>query len=117
MKTVILFVGLLSAPAVAADQFDLVCMFGKTEVRYRVDLARGEACQSVCDRVWKMGAVTSGEIVLLDTMHDYQTEVAQKIVVNRTSGILQHWIGRVRPFTEAATCRSDPFSGFPAAKF
>ncbi len=117
MKAVILILGLLSGPAVAADQFDLVCMFGKTEVRYRVDLARGEACQGACERVWKTGAITSGEIVLLDTMADYQTEVAQKIVVNRTSGDLQHWIGRFRPFTEAATCRSESFSGFPAVKF
>lgn len=117
MKAVILFLGLLCSPAVAADQFDLVCMFGKTEVRYRVDLERGEACQGACDRVWKMGAITSGEIVLLDTMADYQTEVAQKIVVNRTSGNLQHWIGRFRPFTESATCRSGDFSGFPVAKF
>ena len=101
----------------AEQQFDLICQFGETPVRYRVDIVRGEACEGKCDRVWKMGIVTEGEIRLKDTLSHYPEELPQTMTVNRQTGQLSHWIGGSRPLTESATCSAAPFSGFPAAKF
>lgn len=115
----LLAVGLfISTPAMAADQFDLLCTFGETPVRFRVDLTRNEACRGDCLRVWKMGAVTSGEIRLMDTVKLYPDEVPQTMTVNRQTGVLEHQIfGGALPIVEHASCTPAPFSGFPAAKF
>lgn len=118
MRWMIAAVALAPTPAMAADQFDLICMFGKTEVRYRVDLDRGEACKDGCERVWKIGAVTSGEIRLMDTPLHYPDELPQTITVNRVTGALDHWIGAgAGALNETAACSPAPFTGFPTPKF
>jgi hypothetical protein len=111
-------IALLPAQAAAADQLDLICMFGKTEVRYRVDLAQQVACKDACDRIWKTGFSTAGEIRLMDTPVNYPEDIPQTITVNRLNGRLVHWIGgSVSPMNESASCEPAPFSGFPSAKF
>lgn len=118
MRALVLVAGLIATPAMAADQFDLACNYGKTPIRYRVDLSRGEACEQDCKKVWKLGAVTAGEIRLLDTSLNAPEESPQTIIVNRQTGALVHWIGGGRnPLTETAQCEIAPFSGFPVAKF
>ncbi|RSV41538.1 hypothetical protein CA234_09735 [Sphingomonas sp. ABOLE] len=99
------------------QQFDLICNFGKTPIRYRIDAAIGQACEQDCSRIWKMGPVTSGDMTLMDTTGT-PGEVQQTIVINRLTGKLRHWIrGLDGPLTEEATCSAAPFSGFPPAKF
>lgn len=112
----VIVAGLMASPAMAADQFDLLCSFGKTPVRYRIDIPRGEACEGDCTRVWKMGPVTAGEIRLLDTLSSAE-EVPQTITINRQTGALKHWIGGRRSLTEQAICEPTKFSGFPPPKF
>lgn len=116
MRAFALALVIVSTPAATAEQqFDLICMFGKTEMRFRVDLAAGEACSEECSAVWPLGVVTAGEIVLRDT-RGMPSEVPQTYVVNRQTGLLTHWIGRLN-YTETATCTPAPFSGFPTARF
>jgi len=118
MRLLFLAAAFAATPAMAADKFDLLCAFGKTEIRYRVDIAGGEACEGACTRRWKLGAVTSGELTLLDTIVNSPSEVPQTIVINRQTGALRHWIGGPgRPLIEDAICEAAPFSGFPEAKF
>lgn len=119
MRLILLAMTMLTSAAPAsAEQFDLVCSFGKTPIRYRVDLTRGEACQGQCDRVWKIGAVTTGEIRLMDTPTNYPDELPQTMTINRQTGVLDHWIGGASgAITERASCEPAAFSGFPAAKF
>lgn len=118
MRVLILIMALFGGPVQAAEQFDLVCMFGKTEVRYRISLPRQEACQGECHRIWKMGASTTGELRVIDTIANYPDEIPQTVTVNRHTGDLVHWIGGTsRPITETATCKPQEFSGFPVAKF
>lgn len=108
----------LASPAFAADQFDLVCKYGSTTVRYRIDVLRGEACEAACERIWKMGPATSGELRLVDLDTGDPSEVPQTITVNRKTGALRHWIGGSRNgIVESAVCEPAPFSGFPATKF
>lgn len=118
MRALVLALGLIATPAMAADQFDLVCKFGSSTVRYRVDLIRGEACQAECSRIWRMGPISDGELRLLDLDSSDPSEVPQTITVNRQTGELRHWIGGIgRPILETGRCESAPFSGFPARKF
>lgn len=118
MRAFMLAFGLFAAPAMAADQFDLVCKYGNTPVRYRIDVARGEACEKDCARVWPMGLVTSGEIRLLDVNSGDPTRPPETITINRQTGQLRHWIGGgASAYVETATCEPAPFSGFPASKF
>ncbi len=115
MRAIVLALGLLAAPAMAADQFDLICKYGSTPIRYRIDVARGEACEEECARVWRMGPSTAGELRVLDLDSSDPTEVRQTITVNRQTGELKHWIaGR---YVETAVCEAAPFSGFPSPKF
>lgn len=107
------------AAAQEAQQFDLLCTYGKTPVRYRVDIARGEACEAECSQLWKMGAVSTGEIRLKDTPANYpEQHPAETITINRQTGDLLHWVGPGRAsFTEKAQCEPAAFSGFPDRKF
>lgn len=120
MRAIVLALGLVSAPAMAADQFDLVCK-GKSgsTTRYRVDLTRGEACAGICDRVWKMGATTTSEYRLIDQSPVRGYDLEQLATVNRQTGAYSHY-SKIRGLganrTEG-TCEVAQFSGFPAAKF
>lgn len=111
----------LAAPAAAAsgaEQFDLVCKIGSTTIRYRVDLAAHEACEGGCERVWRTGAITSGEIRLRDVGSDEIDDVPQTITVNRVTGEWRHWIGGLRrDYVETGKCEPGDFSGFPARAF
>lgn len=120
MRTIILAAIMLALPGAAVEQqqFDLVCQGGGVTVRYRVDLARNEACSDTCDRVWKMGEPTSGELKLIDRAPAYRGDTEERDVVNRTTG---EWRSSTRVnghlYAKEGACDPAPFSGFPTKKF
>src|SRR3546814_11903038 len=62
----LVFFTAIASPALAADQFDLVCTSTEGSAdRYRIDLTKGEACSGNCDRIWKMGEATTGELKVI----------------------------------------------------
>ena len=120
MRVLVLLAMMVTLPGAAAEQqqFDLICTYGQTPVRYRIDLEQGVACEADCGRIWMLGPVSAGEITLKDTRNSYPAEAPQTITVNRQTGELLHWIGgSARSHTETATCTPASFSGFPAKKF
>ena len=120
MRTIILALSAAALPGAAAEQqrFDLVCTYGQTPVRYRVDLQQGVACEAACLRTWTLGAVSAAELTLKDTRGSFPAETPQTITINRQTGELRHWIGGgVRDFIETASCEPASFSGLPAKKF
>lgn len=119
-KLAIIVVLGIAEPALAADQFDLVCTAPKTEMRYRIDLARGEWCAGECKRVMKIAEVTSGML----TLHREEPQLPERrrayTTIDRATGEWRWY------YTDASTisaqdvngtCEPAPFSGFPAAKF
>ena len=114
---------LFSAPALAADQFDLVCT-GKRKLdqaHFRVDLQRGEWCADTCKNVAKIEAVTSGEILLYEHKPAFRND---KEEVGRISRVTGAWYSSsfdpsymITPITQTGTCESAPFSGLPTPKF
>lgn len=116
----LLAVGLLiSTPAMAADQFDLVCTTKEGQTRYRVDLARNEACEGLCDRVWTMGPPSSGELKLIYKTPKSLRDLDERATVNRVTGDYQYsnTIPGLGTQSESGHCEAAPFSGFPATKF
>jgi hypothetical protein len=113
-------IGMLAAtPAVAADQFDLVCTAKKDVTRYRVDLNRGEWFLEKCRGVVKIAEVTAGTLTLLDEKAAKSGDVEHHIIINRSTG---DWyssfsVGDLAPSVERGTCEPASFSGFPSPKF
>ena len=110
--------GLLATPAMAADEFDLICSGSMATVRYRVDLTKGEACSGACERTWKMGAATSSELYVIDRRPEYRGDLEEQMVVNRATGKWAYFMSmNGKPDSGAGQCELAPFSGFPTAKF
>lgn len=110
---------LVATPAVAADQFDLLCKAKKAEVRYRVDLARGEWCAGECSRVVKIAQVTTGEIVFEDIKALRRGDYESQVRVNRATGDWSEFTSFPAsvPTTRKGVCTPARFSTFPAGKF
>ncbi|PTQ12963.1 hypothetical protein CLG96_02130 [Sphingomonas oleivorans] len=118
MRAIAFLAVTLATPGMAADQFDLVCVSKTQTVRYRVDLAKGEACSDSCDRVWKMGEATTGELRLIDKRPDYRGDLEERSVVSRQSGEWHYDMSMSGSSSSRdGKCDPAPFSGFPAAKF
>ena len=124
MRTVTVVLGLLAAtPAVAADQFDLVCS-AKTETQhYRLDLVKNEWCFGKCENVQKISSVTSGMITLADHQPAFRGDYTAYNQINRISGEWR-WHSYNPRYTSTmditGSCISAPFSGIAsssAAKF
>jgi len=124
VRIAILMFGLLTAaPAVAADQFDLVCKGGKETVRYRVDLKAGEWCFGACGRVMKIAEVTEGTITLFDDEPSAVDRTRSYDRIDRRTGAWE-WYNyspalSIRAMNITGTCEPAPFSGFglPTRKF
>lgn len=119
---VALFLGLMmaAAPAVAADQFDLLCTAKKANVRYRVDLNRGEWCSDECRSTYKIDAVTSADLTLENKPPKFRGDGVSLVRINRSTAEWQE----IRTFSfgtttvnNKGTCKPSEFSGFPKAKF
>lgn len=127
MKVVILFLGLLSAPAVAADQFDLVCEGKLTyspdkpvkfRTRYRVDLSAMAWCTDDCQEIHKIVEVQPGKIVLKREEATLRSSYRGERVVDRLSGKLSaDFSTSTSSLREEAMCTTDGFSGMPSKIF
>ena len=118
MRSIALALLFVASPAFAADQFDLVCTGKSIAAHYRIDLARGEACDGACDRIWKMGDATSSELRIVDLPSRFRDEVAERSIVNRQTGAWHYYLSASgEPDGYEGHCEPAPFTGFPAAKF
>lgn len=119
MRSLILSLALISTPAMAAEQFDLICTAKKETVRYRIDLAAGEWCADSCRSVLKIASVTEGTITLLSRERQAPSDVQVLKKIERSTG---EWTdisvgGGYDPVFIKGRCEAAPFSGFPAKKF
>lgn len=118
MRTIMAVALALSAasPAIAADQFDLVCSAPNASVRYRIDLARGEYCAGECKLIQKIQQVTSGAITLFDEKNNVRDARAYG-TVNRITGDWE-WYNSMFPgavMNHKGKCRPEQSTGFPVA--
>jgi hypothetical protein len=128
---------LCAAPALAAEQFDLLCAgqvrkdvpgrwapYTKT---YRIDLAAGRWCLGNCSVVSPIFAVTASKIVLQEPTDSSKSADGSALTheIDRTSGAVTNYSyrpplfagGSVWWWEERGVCEARPFSGMPAAKF
>lgn len=126
---------LCAAPALAADQFDLVCTgkqrldfpgrwapFSKT---YRIDLAGNRWCMEACKAPQPIFSASATKLQLVKPADSGSSEdgSARTHEIDRTTGemvdftmtgpraALSLW------FETRGTCEPRPFSGMPTAKF
>lgn len=125
------FAMLSAAPAIAADQYDLVCKGTeqkKTGVAatpwketFRIDLATKRWCRGACTSAGPISSITPDEIVIMDTRRPGTGPADAALWFSRTSG-------KVREYVEAGwsgssfdiangTCVRDLYSGMPGQKF
>lgn len=132
MKAVLgLMLALAAAPAVAADQFDLVCkgeaktyVLGEAspvEARYRVDLKAGRWCKDECAITQPIHAVEDWKIEFLSHPAANEGERQEMEWVDRRSGawsvssITANDL-RARFYSASGTCTPAAFSSFPVVK-
>jgi len=117
----ILIGSLAATPAVAADQFDLVCTAKNNVVHYRVDLGRSEWCQGDCSVIRKLASVTTGMLVLADEKPVNPNQYRESITINRNDGSwfsMGYFPRSTRmPVEDKGSCEPASFSGFPSPKF
>jgi hypothetical protein len=116
MRLLAIALGLLATPAIAADQFNLVCKSDQVMTTYRVDLAAREWCWDGCKfGTWRIHDVTSTQIIFKDVRSAGE---AVSNFVDRTTGRSHRYNhGRFGSYSSDGICEVAPFSGFPKAKF
>ena len=124
MRALLLAFGLLAAPAVAADQFDLVCR-GKQRVgignemkpiehRYRADLAAKKWCMDGCTRIDDIAAFNDNEIAFINVDRKIGSRFWESDKVYRTTGFWLHVrSGAYDGIDIEGRCEPAAFSGFP----
>lgn len=119
MRALTLALCLVATPALAAEQFDLLCRGDDEPWHYRIDLAKSEWCADKCKTVHKIASITSGTIVLQSK--EPQFKGGDRVInsINRATG--EWYFHRSLPgvgFNKAVTgtCELRDFSGFPSAK-
>lgn len=112
----------IAMPAMAADQFDLICK-GRTRnaaagawaavvERYRVDLATKKWCVAECSRVFDIAEVQTDRIVFRSKERSYGSPSHYDERVNRTTGDWhERYIGELTYTESEGTCEAAPFSG------
>jgi hypothetical protein len=110
---------MIAMPAVAADQFDLVCKSGRSEARYRIDLGSGEWCQDDCKGTARIASVTSGILTLVDQKPVRPNDIAISVIINRATGRWYRSVSMPRdvPTITDGICEPSDFTGFPITKF
>lgn len=115
MKLALLAFALLSAPAIAAEQFDLNCTLNNLKPQhFRIDLAAGEWCRDECKATHKLAGVTSTRITFFDEKTDRSSTFG---FVDRISG--EYYWSNIDPgfvFVTKGRCTPAPFTGFGAEK-
>lgn len=114
-------IGVLAAPpAIAANQFDLICTANKTKVHYRVDLDTPLYCEADCSDPYKISDITPSMIVFERHERAFarDKEILEQV---RTNGA---WIkffdsgsGTKTSTSLTGQCRREPFSGFYPRRF
>jgi len=122
MRTWWIAIGLLAAtPAVAADQFDLVCTAKKSGTRYRIDLTRGEWCEGDGTVVKKVAEATTGMLFLARHEPSGVRDKTVRLWVNRNTGEWADYSYDPAFDTTGSLkkgfCQPASFSGFPSPKF
>lgn len=122
MKSIVLAaIAVVASPAMAADQFDLVCTAKQESTRFRVDLQRKEFCFDTCERVMPIAEITSGMLTFRKTDPSPPDNARSYNRVNRSTGEWEwySYTPRVSRHVQdiKGACESAEFSGFPAAKF
>lgn len=112
-----LMMALVAAPAVAADQFDLVCVAGKSRTHFRVDLAQNSWCWDQCKETQKIVSVSQAKIVFVDQKPHLQKDPTIWNWVDRETG---KWTSYsyfpgidLVPIRKEGFCEPGPFTGFP----
>ena len=128
----IMLAAMLASPAMAADQFDLVCkgtvkeaVAGRpkpTEVRYRIDIDAREWCRDACTETYPIAAVEPGNLVLREHVPERRGDFRSYQTVDRTSGAWADYFNDFQGlnglyFETTGVCTADAFGGFPAKKF
>ncbi|HEX7856088.1 MAG TPA: hypothetical protein VF503_20600 [Sphingobium sp.] len=128
MRALILAVGLIAAPAVAADQFDLVChgevkhspdgKWRPIDFRYRIDLVSRRWCDSECNGASDIAEVSDLQITLAANDQKYPGRIYESSWIDRLNGDLHYiYSGGLGSFEERrGKCEVAPFSGFPAVQ-
>ncbi|MFN3858150.1 MAG: hypothetical protein ACK4RV_10390 [Caulobacter sp.] len=123
-----LIASLVAAPALAADQFDLLCTgtvkwraTGAAEPwssRYRVDLAAKIWCQGECTETRPLVSADNSRIVFVERDAPGQRRDLEWHRVSRTTGKLTHYVSSGSLYMDVeANCEPAAFSGMPRAKF
>ncbi|HWJ68443.1 MAG TPA: hypothetical protein VNS79_00100 [Sphingobium sp.] len=128
MRLFIIFMLLSSAPAMAADQYDLACQGTRISprdaaaeaysTRLRIDLAAQKWCQDDCKRVVAINDISADTLVLADDItYNSRTDLSNKMTVDRKSGAFEQLSSQDRPspmyLKVEATCTEQPFTPFP----
>jgi len=128
MRMLIFALLLSSAPAVAAEHYDLACQGtrltqrgGTAEAyatRVRIDLTANKWCQDDCKEVRDITEVSADRIVLVDDLtYNTRTDFSNNITVDRKTGALRQLSSQDRPTTlylkVEASCTEQPFTPFP----
>lgn len=128
MRFVVLLMLLSSAPAMAAEQYDLACEGTRISqrgsageaysTRVRIDLTAKKWCQDGCAKVSDITDVSADKIVLIDDLtYNSRTDLSNNITIDRkTNGFLQ-LSSQDRPtvmyLKVEAACTAQPFTPFP----
>jgi hypothetical protein len=120
MKAILMAAALLSTPALAADQFDLICTGQAKDTmtsretpiarHYHLDLTTGQYCYNECT-VRQLNEVNSSQIVFEETQAQFPRDHNASLdYVSRTTGrwefFTSYWNGSGR-------CEVAPFTSFP----
>ncbi len=112
-----LLIACMASPAIAAEQFDLICTSKSEREHYRVDLDRSEWCAGDCSQVMKFQSVTSGMLTMHDHIPTFPRDSRYSLTVNRVTGEwLWYNFNPVYRSTQdiKGTCTAAPFSGINA---
>lgn len=128
MRFLVIFMLLSSAPAVAADQYDLACQGSRISqrgaageaysTRFRVDLAAQKWCQDDCARVSSINEISGDMIVLADDItYNSRTDLSNKMTIDRKTNAFLRISSQDRPspmyLKVEASCKQEPFTPFP----
>ena len=128
MRMLMFFLLLSSAPALAAEHYDLACQgsritqrSGPAEAyatRFRIDLTANKWCQDACEKVSDIAEVAADKIVLVDDLtYNSRTDFSNNITIDRKTGALRQLSSQDRPTTlylkVEASCTEQPFTPFP----
>lgn len=131
MRFLVLLALCASAPAVAADQFDLACQGTKLAqrdgtaaphaFRVRIDLTSQKWCMDSCAAVTDIYETKPDRISLADDIiYNTRSDLSNAVYVDRKTNAFHQLATQDRPTVTYlkidATCKVETFTPFPAAK-